>query len=73
VLNDNALISHGKKRGMILREEFDQAMASFKDEARYFADSVQNMDFKRPEKLAWAECQICDFRKICRFTYAVRL
>jgi len=72
VLNDNAMIVHGKKRGMILREEFDPAMASFRDEARYFAEAVQNMDFKRPEKLAWAECQICDFRKICRFTYAVR-
>ena len=72
VLNDNEIINHGKKRGMILREEFDPAMASFRDEARLFADSVKNMDFKRPEKLAWAECQICDFRKICRFTYAVR-
>jgi len=72
ILNDNSMISHGKKRGMIPREEFNPAMASFRDEARYFAESVQNMDFKRPEKLAWAECQICDFRKICRFTYAVR-
>lgn len=72
IINDNETIVCGSKKGMIPREEFENAMKSFKEMTNYFVSSIQAQDFTRPENLAWQECTTCDFQKICRTTYAVR-
>lgn len=72
IINDNDEISHGRKKGMMSREEFEPAMKSFRETTDGFARSVREKDFTRPENLSASECWTCDFRKICRNTYAVR-
>lgn len=71
IINDGEILSHGKKRGMVTREEFEGAMISFRAEAARFAEAVRARDFRRPDDLPASECFMCDYRKICRFTYAV--
>ena len=72
IINNNEEIKHGRKRGMLTRDEFEPAMNSFKEVVSVFADSLRKADFTRPAILSRAECLACDFRKICRYVYAVR-
>lgn len=72
VINDNEEIKHGQKRGMMTREEFEPAMASFRKATKRFEGAVRARDFIRPEELPASECFSCDYQKICRYTYAVR-
>ena len=72
IINDNEEIRHGLKRGMSTRDEFEPAMESFRKATKRFETAVRARDFIRPDKLPASECFSCDYRKICRFTYAVR-
>jgi len=72
IINDNDDIPHGAKRGMVTRDDFAPAMESFRRMTGQFARAVASGDFTRPENLPRETCQKCDFRMICRYTYAVR-
>lgn len=72
IINDNEEIKHGAKRGMLTRKEFEPAMESFRKATTCFKAAVLARDFIRPGNLPASECFSCDYRKICRFTYAVR-
>ncbi len=72
VLNDGECFNHGKKRGMFTRDEFEDAMQSFREMTASFAGAVADENFTRPPDLPWEECTRCEYQKICRHTYAVR-
>lgn len=65
-------ISHGRKRGMVSREEFEPAMKAFHKMTEAFSKAVKDGDFTRPKDLSWSVCNACEFKRICRTTYSVR-
>lgn len=71
IVNDKGTADHGRKK-FLTRESFAPAMASFIDETKAFAEAVKSGDFTRPIELPRDECVSCDFKKICRYVYAVR-
>lgn len=65
-------LSHGRKKGMISREEFEPAMEAFQKMTLLFSQAVKECNFTKPKDLSWSVCNACEFKRICRTTYSVR-
>ncbi len=69
VVDDGEAGGPRQKRGTFLREEFEPTMSAFEESVRGFAESVRNLDFRRPAELSRGECARCDYVRICRWNY----
>lgn len=72
IVNDPETVPVEGRSTSVPRAGFAHAEEACIDAAKAFAEAVRSLDFTRPEALAWSECANCDFRKICRYLYAVR-
>jgi hypothetical protein len=61
--------SPGRKKGFS-REEYQPTLDAFDFYVEHFRDSVETLDFAPPE-IKFTACLGCDYRTICRTTYAL--
>ncbi len=72
IVEDGSVKSLTARSKAVPRDGFENAMAAFHDETARFVRAIRKLDFTRPEKLPASECERCDYRALCRYTFSVR-